>query len=328
MTAMPTNPATAPGRLSIKIPKTGHKSGDSAGIPGFVPLCRMPGKGYSGVMKNMKNIRKYLMVSAVSGVVILTGCGGTKDKQKLEADRPVESLYNQAADSLDRGEYNESARLFEEVERQHPYSQWATQAELMAAFSYYKNTRYDEAILALERFMELHPGNPSTDYALYLKALCFYEQISDVARDQEMTRLALDSLDTLISRYPDSNYARDASLKRDLTRDHLAGKEMEIGRYYLKSGQTNAAMNRFLAVVKNFQTTTHVPEALHRLVEIYMTLGLQGEASRVAAVLGHNYPGSPWYEESFKLLTPELRKQLMEDRSWVDKTVDSLFKPE
>jgi len=275
----------------------------------------------------MINIRKYLLLSTVASLA-LTGCGSSGEKQKLEADRPVESLYNQAADSMDRGEFNEAARLFEEVERQHPYSQWATQAEMMAAFSYYKNTRYDEAILALDRFMELHPGNPNTDYALYLKALCFYEQITDVARDQEMTRLALESLETLTTRYPDSAYARDAALKRDLTLDHLAGKEMEIGRYYLKAKQTNAAMNRFLAVVKNYQSTTHVPEALHRLVEIYMTLGLQGEASRVAAVLGHNYPGSDWYEDSFKLLTPELRQRVMEERSWVDKTVDSLFRPD
>lgn len=280
-------------------------------------------------MKNsMKNIRKYLLVSVAGSIIALSGCSSSEEKQKMEADRPVESLYNQAAESMDRGEYNEAARLFEEVERQHPYSQWATQAEMMAAFSYYKSTRYDEAALALDRFMELHPGNPNTDYALYLKALCFYEQITDVARDQEMTKQALDSLDTLINRYPESRYARDASLKRDLTLDHLAGKEMEIGRYYLKNNQTNAAMNRFLSVIKKYQTTTHVPEALHRLVEIYMTLGLQGEATRVAAVLGHNYPGSPWYEDSFKLLTPELRKQIMENRSWVDKTVDSLFKPE
>jgi outer membrane protein assembly factor BamD len=183
---------------------------------------------------------------------------------------------------------------------------------MMAAYSYYKRGSYDEAILALDRFMELHPGNQNSDYALYLRALCFYEQITDVARDQEMTALALESLNTLINRYPDSKYARDAILKRDLTLDHLAGKEMEIGRYYLKRGETNAAMNRFLAVVKTYQTTTHVPEALHRLVEIYMTLGLAGRGQRVwHAVLGHNYPGSPWYEDSFKLLTPELRK-----RSW------------
>ncbi|QQG36062.1 MAG: outer membrane protein assembly factor BamD [Micavibrio aeruginosavorus] len=276
----------------------------------------------------MKKTRSYFLVSMLGALVLLSACGSSADKKKPEADRPVESLYNQAADALDRGDYNESARLFEEVERQHPYSQWATQAEMMAAYSYYKKTRYDEAILALDRFLELHPGNPNSDYALYLKALCFYEQITDVARDQMMTEMALESLDALISRYPDSRYARDAAFKRDLTLDHLAGKEMEIGRYYLKSGQTNAAMNRFLAVVKNYQTTTHVPEALHRLVEIYMTLGLQGEATRVAAVLGHNYPGSPWYEDSFKLLTPELRQQVMEDRSWVDKTVDSLFKSE
>lgn len=275
----------------------------------------------------MKNMIKIRLLTVSASVLLLAACTSAKEQQKLEADRPVESLYNQAARALDTGKYDESARLFEEVERQHPYSQWATQAEMMAAFSYYKRTRYDEAILALDRFMELHPGHPNTDYALYLKALCYYEQITDVARDQEMTKYALQSLDTLVNRYPESRYARDAGLKRDLTLDHLAGKEMEIGRYYLKANQTNAAMNRFLAVIKNYQTTTHVPEALHRLVEIYMTLGLQGEAMRVAAVLGHNYPGSPWYEDSFKLLTPELRQRLMENRSWVDKTVDSLFKP-
>jgi outer membrane protein assembly factor BamD len=293
-----------------------------------LPLFRMSGKGYSAIMKqDTKHMTKSLLLTAsLTAMLLVSACSGTKE-QKLEAERPVESLYNEAAGALEQGNYDESARLFEEVERQHPYSQWATQAEMMAAYSYYKRTRYDEAVLALDRFMELHPGHPNTDYALYLKALCFYEQITDVARDQEMTRYALESLETLINRYPESRYARDAGLKRDLTMDHLAGKEMEIGRYYLKSNQTNAAMNRFLAVVKNYQTTTHVPEALHRLVEIYMTLGLQGEATRVAAVLGHNYPGSPWYEDSFKLLTPELRRQVIENRSWVDKTVDSLFKP-
>lgn len=304
------------------------------GIPGadgrVFPFSGRAGQAILALMKNMSRaLNNVLLLTATGSLMLVAGCSGSSaEKKKLEADRPVESLYNQAADTLDRGEFNEAARLFEEVERQHPYSQWATQAELMAAYSYYKKGRYDESILALDRFLELHPGSPSSDYALYLKALCFYEQITDVARDQEMTALALESLNTLINRYPDSNYARDAIFKRDLTLDHLAGKEMEIGRYYLKRGETNAAMNRFLAVIKNYQTTTHVPEALHRLVEIYMTLGLQGEASRVAAVLGHNYPGSPWYEDSFKLLTPELRKRLMEDRSWVDKTVDSLFKPE
>ena len=267
-------------------------------------------------------------VPLVLGILfLLSACSGDGDKE-LQEDRPVESLYNEAAASMDAEEYTKAATLFEEVERQHPYSEWATQAELMAAFAYYKDLKYDEAILALDRFVELHPGNKDIDYALYLRALCFYEQISDVARDQAMTREALDAFDTLVRRFPDSRYGRDAILKRDLTLDHLAGKEMEIGRYYLNRGQTNAAINRFLKVVKDYQTTTHIPEALHRLVESYMILGLPGEALHVAAVLGYNYPGSPWYEDSYKLLDPAQRQQLSEQRDFWDRTVDSLFKPD
>lgn len=268
--------------------------------------------------------RHFLPLLAVAA---LSACSGTDKKPEVES-RPVESLYNEAAASLDSGEYDHAAEMFEEVERQHPYSEWATQAELMAAFAYYKRSRYDEAGLALDRFIELHPGNKDIDYALYLKALCSYEQISDVARDQAMTKQALESFETLIRRFPDSKYTRDGILKRDLTLDHLAGKEMEIGRYYLRQGQVNAALNRFRTVVTDYQTTMHVPEALHRLVEAYMTLGLKGEATRVAAVLGYNYPGSPWYEDSYKLLDPDQRKELMENRGLWDRTVDTLFKPD
>lgn len=257
----------------------------------------------------------------------LPGCASDKEKDALD-DTPVEELYNSAASALDGKRYVEAAHKFEEVERQHPYSQWATRAELMAAYAYYKDIRYDEAILALDRFIELHPGNKDIDYALYLRALCFYEQITDVARDQAMTQEALSALETLIRRFPESRYARDATLKRDLTLDHLAGKEMEIGRYYLNRGQVNAAINRFRVVVKDYQTTTHVPEALHRLVEAYLTLGLKDEAMRVAAVLGYNYPGSKWYEDSYALLDPEQRQSLLEERTWMDKTIDTLFKPE
>ena len=261
-------------------------------------------------------------------VTALAACSGSGEKKPEIEDRPVESLYNEAAESLDAKEYDHAVRMFEEVERQHPYSEWATQAELMAAYSYYKDTRYDEAIIALDRFMELHPGNKDVDYALYMKALCYYEQISDVARDQAMTKEALQSFETLIRRFPDSKYTRDGILKRDLTLDHLAGKEMEIGRYYLHQGQLNAAINRFRTVATDYQTTMHVPEALHRLVEAYMTLGLKDQATRVAAVLGYNYPGSPWYEDSYKLLDPEQRKQLLENRGVWDRTVDTLFKPD
>ncbi len=267
-----------------------------------------------------------ILALAFLAMATLVGCGSDPDKPKPE--RPVGSIYNEAAASLDQGNYKEASGLFDEVERQHPYSEWATRAELMSAYAQYKNNDYDDAVMALDRFAELHPGNKDIDYALYLKALCYYEQISDVARDQAMTQDALDALNTLVQRFPQSQYSRDAILKRDLTLDHLAGKEMEIGRYYLNRNELNAAINRFLAVVKTYQTTTHVPEALHRLVEAYMTLGLKNEATKVAAVLGYNYPGSKWYADSYKLLDDKQRQEILNDRSIVDRTVESLFKPD
>ena len=265
-------------------------------------------------------------------VMPIVACSGGDKKAEIEngasaePQEPVEDLYNKAADALDSESYLEAKTLFEDVEREYPYSKWATKAKLMAAYAAYEADRYDEAILALDRFIELHPGNEDIDYAYYLKSLAFYEQISDVARDQAMTELSLQSFDTLITRFPNSEFTRDAKLKRDLTLDHLAGKEMEIGRYYLNRNQMNAAINRFRNVVSDYQTTTHVPEALHRLVEAYLTLGLENEATRVAAVLGHNYPGSDWYEDSYEILKPESRQKLMEDRSFMDRTIDSLFK--
>lgn len=278
----------------------------------------------------MKN-HLFITVFAVAAL-LLSSCASSSTKtdaaEGSEPTKSVEELYNEAADALDAKEYRRATTLFEEVERQYPYSKWATKAQLMAAFAAYESDSYDEAVLALDRFIELHPGNEDIDYAYYLKALAYYEQISDVARDQEMTEQALMAFDTIITRFPDSQYTRDSKLKRDLTLDHLAGKEMEIGRYYLNRNQINAAINRFRTVVKKYQTTTHTPEALHRLTEAYLTLGLRTEATRVAAVLGHNYPGSKWYEDSFKILDTEERRQIMEDRSFVDKTVDSLFKPD
>lgn len=269
-------------------------------------------------------LSRFLLLSAVC---LLAACA-SDDKDKTQVEEPVEVLYNRASAAMDKGNYGEAAKYFDEVERQHPYSQWATQAQLMAAYASYQGQRYDEAILALDRFIELHPGNKDIDYAYYLKALSYYEQISDVARDQATTEEALKALDTLITRFPDSQYARDAALKRDLTYDHLAGKEMEIGRYYLNRGYVNAAINRFQTVIQKYQTTTHTAEALHRLVEAYMTLGLTAEAMRVAAVLGYNYPGSQWYERSFELLDPASRQKILEDRSVVDRTIDTIFKPD
>jgi len=268
-----------------------------------------------------------LVLLFITALMPLVGCASSPQPEE-QVEKPVEELYNAASAALENEEYKEATRLFEEVERQHPYSQWATKAQLMAAYAAYEGNNYDDAILALDRFIELHPGSENIDYAYYLKALSYYEQISDVARDQGITRQALESFNTLIQRFPDSKYARDARLKMDLTRDHLAGKEMEIGRYYLNRGEVNAAINRFRTVVQEYQTTTHVPEALHRLVECYLTLGLHTEAARVAAVLGHNFPGSKWYQDSYKIIDPTLRQQVFEDRSFVDRTVDSLFRPD
>lgn len=283
----------------------------------------------------MKNSLKSLfLVLAATGVVLTLGaCSSNKkdnpldvEEETVDATQSAEGLYNEATKELEEKRYRVAIDKFQEVERVHPYSKWATKAQMMAAYTAYQEDSYDEAILALERFVQLHPGNEDVDYAYYLKSLAYYEQISDVARDQEMTKRAMQSFDTLIKRFPNSEYARDAKLKRDLTLDHLAGKEMEIGRYYLNRNELNAAMNRFRNVVEKYETTTHVPEALHRLVESYLTLGLKNEAVRVAAVLGHNYPGSKWYEDSYNILDSGSRSQILKDRSFIDKTVNSLFK--
>jgi len=263
---------------------------------------------------------------AICSAFILQGCSSSGDVKPVAEDS-VDFLYNKAAAALDEGSYQEATRYFEEVERQHPYSKWATKAQIMAAYASYEDQRYDEAVIALDRFIELHPGDEDIDYAHYLKALSFYEQISDVARDQLMTEEALNALETLIRRFPESKYSRDATLKRDLTVDHLAGKEMEIGRYYLNRGHINAAINRFRSVIEKYQTTTHTAEALHRLVEAYLTLGLGYEATQIAAVLGHNYPGSKWYERTYELLDDETRRKILDERGFVDRTVESLFKP-
>jgi outer membrane protein assembly factor BamD len=218
-------------------------------------------------------------------------------------EQPVEELYNEALDMLEAEDYRAAAQAFDEVERQHPYSIWATRSQLMAAFAHYQEGDFDDTILAAERFLQLHPGSPDAPYAHYLAAISFYDQIADVGRDQAMTEMAMYNLEQVVLRYPETEYARDARLKIDLAREHLAGKEMEVGRFYLNRGQFVAAINRFRTVIDDFQTTSHVPEALHRLTESYLSLGVTEEAQAAAAVLGHNFPGSEWYTFSYWLLT-------------------------
>jgi outer membrane protein assembly factor BamD len=240
-------------------------------------------------------------VAAILLSIVLASCSDSKNQVYIE--KPVDDLYNKAMDSLVDENYTAAAKTFDTVESQHPYSVWATKSQLMQVYALYEDGKYDDAIIAADRFIQLHPGHRDVAYSYYLKAICYYMQIVDVGRDQKLTELALKSLDDVVRRFPDSKYARDAKLKLDFTRDHLAGKEMEIGRYYLKRQEYLAAINRFKRVIDNYQTTTHVPEALERLVECDLALGLNKEAKDNAAVLGYNYPGSRWYGDAYALVT-------------------------
>ncbi|MEP3073411.1 outer membrane protein assembly factor BamD [Maricaulis sp.] len=238
--------------------------------------------------------------------VVLAGCSSNRpDTAVAYVERPAETIYAEAIQRMDRNQYDIAAAMFDEVERQHPYSEWARRSMLMAAFANYQSNNYEEAISDSERFISLHPGNRSAAYAYYLIAICYFEQIMDVGRDQAATRQALDALEQVVRRYPESRYATDARLKIDMTRDHLAGKEMSVGRWYLRRNYHLAAINRFRNVLQEYGTTSHVPEALHRLVESYVALGIDEEARQVASVLGYNFPGSEWYQNSYDLLTRE-----------------------
>jgi outer membrane protein assembly factor BamD len=241
----------------------------------------------------------------VAVALILPAAGCSKNKLKGDTEyvaRDVNTLYSLAKTRLDRRDYISAAKLFDEVERQHPYSVWARRAQMMSAFSYYMAQQYPDAISSAQRFLTIHPGNKDAPYANYLIAMSHYQQIEDVNRDQKITQQAADSFGELIRRYPQSRYAADARLKLDLINDHLAGKEMEVGRFYQRQGNWLAATIRFRTVIDKYQTTSHTPEALERLVESYLALGIPDEARKAAAVLGRNYPGSEWYHRSYRLI--------------------------
>ncbi len=245
------------------------------------------------------------LVAASLIPLVLAACaspGGRRGADTAYVARDVETLYAAAKDRLDGNQPKVAAALFDEVERQHPYSPWARRAQLMSAFSYYAAADYNKAIDSARRFLEIHPGNKDAPYAYYLIGLSYYEQISDVERDQKITLQAKTALEEVAKRFPGTEYASDAKLKLDLVEDHLAGKEMEIGRYYQRSGKWIAAQIKFQNVVASYQTTSHAPEALYRLVETSLSLGLQGEAKKYAAVLGGNYPGNEWYDRAYGLM--------------------------
>jgi outer membrane protein assembly factor BamD len=248
--------------------------------------------------------RAALLILAIAVSLTAAGCAREKPKPRLAyEERPVELLYSTGAFRLDQRRWTEAVAYFQEVERQHPYSEWSRRAILMTGYAHYQANMYADAIKDSERFIQLYPGNASVVYAYYLKSICYFEQIVDVGRDQAATEQALASLNEVVQRFPRSEYAADARLKIDMVNDQLAGKEMAIGRYYLRQGQTIAAIGRFRTVVDRYQTTTHTPEALYRLVESYLTVGLLQEATNNGAVLGHNFPGDPWYTDAYNLLT-------------------------
>ncbi|HXT82290.1 MAG TPA: outer membrane protein assembly factor BamD [Acetobacteraceae bacterium] len=242
--------------------------------------------------------------AAVMLLPLLSGCSSSSDDQAATnvPVAPVEDLYNNGIDALHAQRYASASDQFNAVEQNYPYSSWASNAQLMAGYTQYLQNKYTDAIGTLDRFIQLHPAHRDIAYAYYLRALCYYEQIADIQRDQRGTQQAMNALQDVVNRFPETAYARDAKLKIDLCRDHLAGKEMEIGRWYEGQHLYEAAIGRFQRVVDDYQTTNHVPEALHRLTEIYLALGLKTEAEKTAAVLGYNYPGSSWYEDSYRNL--------------------------
>ena len=239
-----------------------------------------------------------LLLSACSTL----GIGGDKKEKLAYIERPAELIYNQAFRQVQRKDWENAKLLFEEVERQHPFSKWARRAILMSAYVSYRSAEYEDSIATAQRFISLNPGNDSAPYAYYLIAINYYDQIYDVGRDQATTVSAEAALQQLIRRYPESDYGRDARLKLQLTQDHLAGKELEVGRFYQKQNQQLAAIGRFKNVVREYETTSQIEEALHRLVESYVTLGIISEAKLVGSVLGYNHPQSEWYADSYALL--------------------------
>jgi outer membrane protein assembly factor BamD len=254
------------------------------------------------VFSQIRRASKVLALAGVCGLA-LSACAGKSNKPIIATQqRPVDVVYNTGAAKLDQHQWVDAVNYFHEVERQYPYSEWSRRAILMTAYAHYAGNDYDDAREDADRFISLYPGNPSAAYAFYLKAVCYFEQIIDVGRDQAATEQALTALREVVRRYPTTEYATDSKLKIDMVNDQLAGKEMAVGRYYLREGQPLAAIGRFHTVIDKYQTTSDTPEALYRLVEAYLTLGLTEEAKRNASVLGFNYPGDRWYQDAYNLM--------------------------
>jgi outer membrane protein assembly factor BamD len=284
----------------------------------------MPRSGFVSVRSFRAGLLVLALGTAVAGCSLL-GLDKDDASNDLNKDaaqyneRPVEQIYADAWAQIAKSEWENAAKQFEEVDRQHPYSVWARRAMLMSAFCYYQANKYSDAVSTADQYISLHPGSHEVAYAFYLKAISLYEQIVDVNRDQANTAGALVALQDVVQRFPDTEYARDATLKIDLTQDHLAGKEMAVGRYYLTRGDYIGAINRFRVVIQQYQTTPQIAEALERLTEAYYSLGLDNEAQTAAAVLGANYPGSEWYVDSYNILKKRNLAPVEDKNSWISK---------
>src|ERR1700722_8275931 len=285
------------------------------------------------VTARLKPVLRVALLGA--GLVLLAGCSlfGGKDDETNDAnkdaanykERSVEQIYADGWRAIGNDAWDQCAAQFNEVDRQHPYSVWARRAMLISAFCSYQSNDYTTAIATADQYIQLHPGSQEVAYAFYLKAISLYEQIVDIGRDQTSTEQALVALQDVVQRFPDTEYARDATLKIDLTLDHLAGKEMAVGRYYLSRGDYIGAINRFRVVVEQYANTPQIVEALERLTEAYYSLGLDSEAQTAAAVLGRNYPGSGWYKNAFNVLKGRNLLPTEDRASWISQAFRHVF---
>ncbi len=284
-------------------------------------MLRVRGSGRSG--SRLRALAGCLALALLA--VPLIGCSLFNKDQDYVPDTPADKLYNEGLFLLnDKQDYKEAAKKFDQVDRENPYSDWARKALLMSAFAYYQSGQYDDCINAAKRYVTLHPASPDAAYAQYLIGSSYYDQILDVSRDQERAQKAIDAFEEVVHKYPDSEYALAAKKKIEMARDQLAGKEMEIGRFYLQKRDFLGAINRFKVVVTQYQTTREVEEALERLTEAYVALGIIDEAQTAAAVLGHNFPDSPWYKDAYNLLKGAGGEPNENKASWISRAFKKL----
>lgn len=265
-----------------------------------------------------RSLFRYVLLAAVA--LPIAGCSIFGEKQEdIGPDEPADKLYNEGLSGLNSGDYDAAKKKFTEVDRQHPYTDWGRKSVLMTTYASYKSGKWDDAISNGNRYVQLHPTSPDAAYAQFLVGMSYYNQVPDVSRDQERTTRAIAAFDELARRWPTSEYAEQAKRRAAVARDQLAGKEMQVGRFYLARKDYTGAINRFRIVVSQYQQTRHVEEALHRLVEAYMSLGITGEAQTAAAILGHNYPDSEWYKSSFALLNSGGLQPQENSGSWISR---------